>query len=74
MYNPCASDYRLGKLAVTCFLVKQSRRPVIAKGGILDGPGINAWAISSHRGGHFAPFYLLNLPLGALCAEKGEPT
>ena len=42
IFNPAAPDERLGTFALTHLLVKQSRLPVIAAGGIMDGAGINA--------------------------------
>jgi nitronate monooxygenase len=42
MFDPRATDDQLGTLALTRLLVKQSRLPVIAAGGIMDGVGIRA--------------------------------
>jgi nitronate monooxygenase len=42
MFNPGASDDRLGTLALTRLLVRNLNVPVIAAGGIMDGAGIAA--------------------------------
>ena len=42
MFDPEAPDAGLGTLALTRLLVRQSRLPVIAAGGIMDGAGIAA--------------------------------
>ncbi len=41
-FDPAARDDRLGTLALTRLLVRQSGLPVIAAGGIMDGAGIDA--------------------------------
>jgi nitronate monooxygenase len=42
VFDPGASDDRLGTLALTRLLVTQTALPVIAAGGIMDGAGIRA--------------------------------
>lgn len=42
MFDPAAHDDCLGTFALTRLLVRQSRLPVIAAGGIMDGAGIAA--------------------------------
>ncbi len=42
VFDPDAADDGLGTLALTRLLVRQSGRPVIAAGGIMDGTGIAA--------------------------------
>ncbi|HEY1837831.1 MAG TPA: nitronate monooxygenase [Rhizomicrobium sp.] len=42
MFDPAAHDDRLGTMALTRLLVKQTKLPVIAAGGIMDGAGIAA--------------------------------
>jgi nitronate monooxygenase len=42
MFDPQKTDDRLGTLALTRLLVQQTKLPVIAAGGIMDGAGINA--------------------------------
>lgn len=42
VFDPAASDDRLGTMALTRLLVKALGIPVIAAGGIMDGPGIAA--------------------------------
>src|SRR6201987_895843 len=42
LFNPDASDSRLGTIALTRLLVRQLDIPVIAAGGIMDGAGIGA--------------------------------
>jgi nitronate monooxygenase len=42
VFDPEASDARLGTLALTRLLVHRSGLPVIAAGGIMDGSGIRA--------------------------------
>lgn len=42
VFDPSAQDQQLGTLALTHLLVQQSRMPVVAAGGIMDGAGINA--------------------------------
>lgn len=42
VFDPEASDARLGTLALTRLLARRSGLPVIAAGGIMDGPGIRA--------------------------------
>lgn len=42
VFNPDASDDRLGTMALTRLLVREIDVPVIAAGGIMDGAGISA--------------------------------
>lgn len=42
MFDPAGHDDRLGTLALTRLLVRQSKLPIIAAGGIMDGAGIAA--------------------------------
>lgn len=42
MFDPAAPDDRLGTMALTRLLVRETRTPVIAAGGIMDGAGIRA--------------------------------
>lgn len=42
VFDPDADDDRLGALAVTRLLARQSGLPVIAAGGIMDGQGVRA--------------------------------
>ncbi len=42
VFDPGADDDRLGTLALTRLLVRETDRPVIAAGGIMDGEGIAA--------------------------------
>jgi nitronate monooxygenase len=42
VFDPDAHDDRLGSLALTRILVRESRVPVIAAGGVMDGAGIAA--------------------------------
>ena len=42
MFDPTKPDEALGTIALTHLLVREIRRPVIAAGGIMDGPGIAA--------------------------------
>lgn len=42
MFDPTAPDDAVGTLALTRLLVRESRLPVIAAGGIMDGAGIAA--------------------------------
>jgi nitronate monooxygenase len=42
MFDPTAHDDRLGTMALTRLLVRQTKLPVIAAGGIMDGAGIAA--------------------------------
>lgn len=42
MFDPSAPDARLGTLALTRLLVRDSGLPVIAAGGIMDGAGVAA--------------------------------
>ncbi|PZU06920.1 nitronate monooxygenase [Sphingomonas sp.] len=42
MFDPAAPDDALGMMALTRLLVRQSRIPVIAAGGMMDGAGIAA--------------------------------
>ena len=39
-FDPCQPDERLGTLALTRLLVRETNLPVIAAGGIMDGAGI----------------------------------
>ena len=42
MFDPAAPDDRLGTMALTRLLATQTRLPIIAAGGIMDGAGISA--------------------------------
>ena len=42
VFDPDADDDRLGTLALTRLLVRETPRPVIAAGGIMDGAGVAA--------------------------------
>jgi nitronate monooxygenase len=42
VFDPAAPDPRLGVLALTRLLVRETRLPVVAAGGIMDGAGIAA--------------------------------
>ena len=42
MFDPTRPDDALGTIALTHLLVRETRRPVIAAGGIMDGAGIAA--------------------------------
>jgi len=42
IFDPEASDDRLGTVSLTRLLAKRSRLPIIAAGGIMDGQGIGA--------------------------------
>jgi nitronate monooxygenase len=42
VFDPAAPDDRLGTMALTRLLVRQSALPVIAAGGLMDGAGIKA--------------------------------
>ena len=42
MFDPAAADDRLGTLALTRLLVRETDVPVVAAGGIMDGAGIRA--------------------------------
>ncbi|WP_102224602.1 NAD(P)H-dependent flavin oxidoreductase [Acidimangrovimonas sediminis] len=42
IFDPAGADDRLGTVALTRLLVRKSRLPVIAAGGIMDGAGIGA--------------------------------
>jgi nitronate monooxygenase len=42
MFDPGAADDALGTIALTRLLVRETRLPVIASGGIMDGAGIAA--------------------------------
>lgn len=42
VFDPLAPDDQLGTMALTRLLVRETQLPVIAAGGIADGPGIRA--------------------------------
>lgn len=42
VFDPSAPDDQLGTMALACLLITQTRLPVLAAGGIMDGAGIRA--------------------------------
>ncbi|WP_326532769.1 NAD(P)H-dependent flavin oxidoreductase [Pseudorhodoferax sp.] len=59
MFDPAADDQRLPTATLVRLLARQSRRPVLAAGGIMDGPGIQAALDSGAAGAQLGTAFIL---------------
>lgn len=77
MFDPDAPDDQLGTFALTRLLVKHSKLPVIAAGGIMDGAGVRAvldlGAAAAQLGTAFISCPESNAPQAHKDALIGEP-